>query len=120
MGVPEIPTSVVCDSSHAEITIIFLIILVTVFAKLFWNERQKNVGEEERAYMRIEAKLDSVINGHIECQKQLPVQFVTKEIYKELLAERNRQWELFNEKFEKFIQRFWNHSHDTNGKVDRQ
>jgi phage pi2 protein 07 len=54
------------------------------------------------------------------CQKNLPYQFVTKEEYKELLNKRNQQWEMFIDKFEKLITRFWNHSHDTNGKVDTQ
>jgi hypothetical protein len=119
MNIPHVPPAA-CESGHAELIIIGLVIAVGFLVKAWLAEKRKNGNETQIWRTRIEAKLDQTILNHDACQKNLPYQFVTKDEYKELLAKRNQQWELFIDKFEKLMARFWNHSHDNNGKVDVQ
>ena len=118
MNIPTIPSAACTDPSHAELTMIGLIILLVILARMWWHERFKNMKDHEHWAGRIEDKLDQSISSHEVCQRQLPFKFVTKDEFKELLAERNRQWQTFNEKFDRAMSHFWNHAHSHNGKID--
>ena len=119
MNLPHVPNSVICDSGHAEITIISLILLLAVFIRLWWVNRQERHNEAKEWRLRMEGKLDQALEDHQKCRQQLPFQYVTKEEFKDLMAERNKQWDEFNRRFEDFISKFWNHGHDNAGKVER-
>jgi hypothetical protein len=119
MHIPHVPPAA-CESGHAELIIIVLVIAIGFLIKAWLSEKRKNGNETQVWRNRIEGKLDQTISNHDVCQKSLPYHFVTKDEYKELLSKRNQQWESFIEKFERLMTRFWSHSHDTNGKVDVQ
>jgi hypothetical protein len=120
MNIPHIPISAYNDAAHSELIIVLMIIVVFVMAKMWWHERKKNDNEEERWIQRVENKLDRNMAAHDQCQKDMPFKYVTKEEFRDLLKERNRQWGDFNNKFGKLLDRFWSHCHDQNGKVERQ
>jgi hypothetical protein len=118
-SIPSVPPSIICDSGHAEIVIIVLIILTSVFVRLWWIGRKENQTRTNAWRERMEEKLDKALDDHTRCRETLPERFVTKEEFRDLLSERNRQWEDFNEKFGKLMDRFWTHCHDEKGKVER-
>jgi hypothetical protein len=120
MNIPHIPSAAYNDPAHFELIMILMIVVVFIMTRMWWHERRKNDSEEERWVDRIEDKLDRTIGAHDQCQKDMPFKYVTKEEFRDLLKERNRQWTEFNDKFDKLIDRFWNHCHDHNGKVERQ
>ncbi len=114
---PKVPEAVTNDAGHAEITIIFLIILVVLMGKLWWLERRRSIQAAEKWANRVEGKLDQAIAAHHQCQKEMPYRYVTKEEFKELIVERNRQWSEFNAKFDKALEIIWNHTHTVDGRV---
>lgn len=117
MNLPSVPPAAL-QPDNAELIIIFLVIIIGFLVKFYISEKKRNSVEAVAWRERIEDKLDLAISSHDLCQKELPYKFVTKEEFKDLLSERNRQWKDFNEKFDRLLDRFWNHSHDNRGKVE--
>jgi hypothetical protein len=125
--IPAVPPSIVCDANHAEIIVICLLILIGLLVWLYRAERNKNTNEEREWKLRLEVKLDKALDEHRLCRESLPFTYATKtetfdmqQAFKDLTKERTEAWEKFTNKFEDFVTQFWNHAHDTNGKVERK
>lgn len=123
--IPKVPAAAVADAGHAELIIIGLVILLGVMIKLWWRERQNWEKKEHEWKERIEGKLDIAIENHIQCQKNLPFMYVTKDDFKtlnndlrEISNDRTKKWNTFTDKFDALMDKFGKHRHDENGKVD--
>jgi hypothetical protein len=103
MNLPRLPESSFCDPSHAELIIMGMFMVVFILARMWWVEHKKNEDDHKIWSQRIEEKLDKAMISHDECQKNMPFIFVTKQEFRDLIEERNRQWSHFNERFDKLI-----------------
>jgi hypothetical protein len=122
--IPKIPAAA-CDPGHAELIIIGLVILLIIMARLWWKERQDGLSKEAQWKERVEEKLDVALSAHIECQKNLPFTYVTKNDFKtlndylrEISNDRTKIWNTFTDKFDVLMDKFGKHRHDENRKVD--
>jgi hypothetical protein len=103
MNLPNIPESIYCDPAHSEIILIGMIIIIIIMSKMWWVEHKKTENNHKIWGQRIEEKLDKAMTSHIECQKNIPIMFVTKQEFRDLIEERNRQWSHFNDRFDRLI-----------------
>jgi hypothetical protein len=104
-----------CD--HADILLPIASTIIGILSWLLYKEISIRRATTSHWHERIEAKLDLALEEHNKCQNLLPIAYVSRQEFKDLITERNKQWSDFTAKFDKFTDRFWNHQH-TNGKVD--
>jgi hypothetical protein len=120
MNLPHVPPAITCDSGHAEIVIICLIIISVLFYRSYKSEKKKREIEDTVWHQRIEDKLDNVLSEHSKCQAAIAERFASKTDRSEfiqLIKERTEAWIEFNKKFDTLMDMFKNHTHRDSGEI---
>ncbi len=86
----------------------FLQIIIVGILSVIWAKISK-----------LENKNEEHLKRQLECQKNLPLDFLTRQEFGKFQEQRKEQWDEFLDKFEKLLDRFYRHTHDPNGSVSR-